>query len=74
MSFLVRAPASRTGNPGSRRGRCDGADPGGLHQHKAGATGLLYESLMSYVACSLFFFFDINQHKKKDGFVAFKNY
>ncbi len=28
---------------------------------------------MSYVACSLFLFFkDINQHKKKDGFVAFK--
>ncbi len=26
---------------------------------------------MSYVACSLFFK-DINQHKKKDGFVAFK--
>ncbi len=35
-----RAPASRAGNPGSRPVRCDGADPGGLHQHKAGATGL----------------------------------
>ncbi len=32
---------------------------------------IVYESLMSYVACSLFFK-DINQHKnkKKDGFVA----
>ncbi len=36
----VRAPTSRAGNPGSRPARCDGADPGGLHQHKAGATGL----------------------------------
>ncbi len=63
MAFLVRAPASRTGNPGSRLARCDGADPGGLHQHKAGATGL-FESLISYVACSLFFK-DINQHKKR---------
>ncbi len=35
-----RAPASRARNPGSRPVRCDGADPGGLHQHKAGATGL----------------------------------
>ncbi len=38
MAFLVRAPASRTGDPGSRPVRCDGA--GGLHQHKAGAIGL----------------------------------
>ncbi len=40
LAFLVRAPASRAGNQGSRPARCDGADPGGLHQHKAGATGL----------------------------------
>ncbi len=40
LAFLVRAPASHTGNPCSRPARCDGADPGGLHQHKAGATGL----------------------------------
>ncbi len=30
------APETRVRDPGP----CDGADPGGLHQHKAGATGL----------------------------------
>ncbi len=29
--FLVRAPASRAGIPGSRPARCDGVDPGGLY-------------------------------------------
>ncbi len=29
VALLVRARASRAGNPGSRPARCDGADPGG---------------------------------------------
>ncbi len=80
MAFLVRAPASRAGNPGSRPARCDGADPGGLHQHKAGATGFRVPDIICCMFSFFFsFFFYINQHKKKkDGFdnivVSFNNH